>query len=450
MSLRIEDTNQDTLYIHLLNKGSHEVKSSDKIHYVQILPGEEIDSKLTGENLFTSITIDARESTHNIDYIISEAASRLEENGKLYIQGLDSDAEIWTFHKVMGTVTPDFLQVINTRGPLINPELVSQIARQTGLEGPAFENRMTFPEFRLISYKKPITWKVFSSWEEAGDEVYDGNVVITENTDRDWNSDLSTDIPSKPPRYECETSLLMSCLIKQGYEDILQVVINRAIAQNYDEYLFLIDIPDRNSAAVSLIKKNHEDLQNRCTTIISADLTGICTAWNRLFKAARGKYLFINSSDFLVHGNFKNLILEGMRSDSKIAWMFGRPDHSSMTDARVYAYASCLESSALYKVGLLSPEFNPCTADDNDLAAKLISEGFSLFSHPDTVVTHLGIYGSGTCDIYHRICEDGGFLLSRQVNKFLYKWRDRKDIAQHCLNLFRNVDYYPGFKGKGR
>ena len=371
----------------------------------------------------------------------------VKEDGKVEVYGIDSEAEAYLFRFVSGEEAKHRVKEWGRRNISLNPLYVEEVFRNLGFEGPSIENRHTFPCFSVTGYRKPINW-IVTDWDSL--DNLRGNYIIPakDRANEDWNSFLSEgqsdESVTMPPR-KTETSCLFSALCKPGQEDILFLILERLKNEKFDEYIILIDKIwklglEETSFFIDffeIIYRFYEQTQNT-TVILSDDVSGICRAWNRLFKASRGEYLFVNSSDVLIYPGHKEKLLKELKANHSIAWITSRPNDPV---GRCHAYSSCFRAAPLFSVGLLSPEFNPCSCDDNDIAMKLVTAGYKICASPDVIVSHLGKKGTGTCDEYHQITEDFNFMMNRQITRYWRKWENHKELAEKNFNLYGGVPW---------
>lgn len=366
---------------------------------------------------------------------IQDVAETIKTTGKAILDVIDYQAYCWDQLQFAGkmSLVQDahcFLSDVQT------PESLEAKLRENGFVGPVFENRLAFPNFRLTAYKAPICWEVLET-PCSYEDIIGKNCIVTTEPNRDWDTILND--------YKCDiepipnvTSLLMSTFARPDATDVVQVTSTRALWQDYDEYIFLCDrVPEDMFTAMTTIFNYMKD-KRHITLIFSADVTGIVHAWNRMFAAARGEFIFINSSDFMTHDPFKEPILLHFADNERLGWVMGQPAGRL---GKGFAYASGFRAKALREVGFLSSEFSPCTCDDNDLAAKLLLASWDICACRHTEVSHLAPHGGGTCDWAHGITQDKTYMHWRQPAKMHVKYREHPEVLKRCMDLWGGTPY---------
>lgn len=373
---------------------------------------------------------------------IESALPCLKESGRLVIDFIDFDAVAWYDLNFSGKLSQDSLDAIDSYEATPTIERVKEFMYSMGVSGPIFENRLEFPAVRLIGYLNPgLSWTTTSIekfLELSPDDVLQRNILATNRPGSVLSHIVDNAVRAEEPLYE--TSLLMSTFIKPGNRDVLSLTMARALQQRYDQYCFLCDVTDREMLGILQgFCWDNRNLRDRTTIILSADITGIVHAWNRLFRAADGEYWFINSSDFMTHDPFKEPILSHFKQDPSLGWVMGQP---AGRVGKGFAYAAGLRASAMKGVGLLSEEFSPCTCDDNDLAMKLWLQGYRVVACRHTEVSHLAKHGGGTCDYLHGISDDKLYMHWRQPRKVQQKYlgQDPK-LLESCMNLWGSTPW---------
>jgi len=384
---------------------------------------------------YDTIIIDIR-SLGIAKWIFSELLRRLKVTGKVIVHSPDF---LVTACDIVNSGSVDDQPIDLVRDTEFTIPNICKALEDGGFRGPMFENRVharsaeAKPGVAITKYAQPIMWTVLSE-EVPYDEIRGKNCVITTPGDeyRPYESMLN-DWADYAEEDMFRTTLCMSTLTSPSEADVLQLSMARAAREEYDEYIFLCD--NTSLFAYNMMmsyRKGIIESGRHCTLIFSADLSGIVTAWNRMFFMARGKYVFLNSSDFMTHHPFKDPIIEHFEADPSIGWILGQ---NAGRLGSAFAYASGIRRSALMQVKGLSPEFNPCTADDNDLGVKLRLAGYKVISCMHTEVSHLAKHGGGTCDAHHGIFNDRNFMSWRQLSRYYRKYADNMKLAEECANL---------------
>lgn len=361
----------------------------------------------------------------------------LKEGGKFEVYGFDVEAEAYMLTIFGAEHHNTIVSSLSNRNIVLSPKFVSDTLKDIGFNGPIIENRMEFPYFKVKAYPDPIKWEV-SDWDEVSDKILGNYVIPSEDRkDEDWSSLLAESQQAVMPERTLKTSCCVSALCKEGQEDVLSTVLGRLVREQFDEYIILIDAVWNSRDAFYLLQDFQSKVGNT-TIILSDDISGICRAWNRLFQSTRGEYIFVNSSDFMVFPGHKEKLLSHMEENEKLGWITAKPN---LPAGRCYAYSSCFRASALFEVNLLSPEFNPCTCDDNDIAMKLNVAGYDICACYHTEAVHLANHDLGTCDRFHGITKDYNFMMNRQVNRYKQKWGDYGELMERNLSLWGAIPW---------
>jgi len=372
---------------------------------------------------------------YKLEKEIRKYSSYVKADGKIEIYGQDMKAEAYIMNNAPSQYHNMIIEDWGRRNIILSPEYATQVLTELGVSGPIIENRLDFPNFCIKAYIRPIQWEA-TTWDSL--ESLRGNYVIPADgrSEEDWTVLLDESNAEMPER-NVKTSCLVSGLCRPGQEDILVLVLKRLKQEDFDEYVLLTDKAWTSQDALDIFRTFQTEVPNT-TVILSDDISGICRAWNRLFRASTGEYMYVNSSDYLTFPGHKQNILEHMEQNKELAWVTGRP-HT--LNGRCYAYSSCFRAEHLFGVGLLSQEFNPCVADDNDIAMKLVNAGYKICACAHTQVAHLALAHIGPCDTFHKITSDHNYLMNRQISRYKEKWSEQSEMAEHYIDLWNNIPW---------
>lgn len=219
--------------------------------------------------------------------------------------------------------------------------------------------------------------------------------------DNEVVSMMSTLVPEKPEHYH----IMSHCL-------------RRLVMFTESSDLILIH-DDPSDTAREIHRQLLEQQEDRYIRIIyHKDVQGISPAWNTGFKFVDDhRYVFVMSADFCLRTRKGDKVLKKyMDEDEDIGWIGisqanQPPDFSS--------YASILRLKALQDVNYLSTFQEKCDFDDQDLALKLVSNDWKVFSTDKVSCYHLARPFQGICDKIH---DKNPEMFRRNREKFVERW----------------------------